>query len=49
MHKEIIITSPPFTLLTWNQFHFVYYSLLYIPLYWAKRNNLKNPLKGLSR
>ena len=37
--KQIVITSPPFTLQPWNQFHFIYYSLLYILLYWAKHDN----------
>ena len=32
---------------TWNQFHFVYYSLLYILLYWAKHDNQPEAEKSL--
>ena len=49
VHKQINITLPPFTLLTWNQFHFVYYSLLYTLLYWAKHDNQLKAEKSPSK
>ena len=49
VRKQIIITSPAFTLQTWNQFHFVYYSLLCILLYWAKRDNQPEAENSLSK
>ena len=39
VRKQTIITSPPFTVQTWKQFYFVYYSLLYILLHWTECNN----------
>ena len=49
VRKQIVVTSPALTLYTWNQVHFVYYSLLYILLYLAERDNQPEAEKSPSK